>query len=106
MRFGVPEDLAPERISMPIASSAEIIRSVSRERSAPWIVDGVDDRAAMISARFVMDLDPPMETVAVTGRSAAGAGQKSWGEVTHPSSPNSGGGGARGATIGACADDS
>ena len=46
------------------------------------------------------------ETVAVTGRSAAGAGQKSWGEVTHPSSPNSGGGGARGATIGACADDS
>ena len=43
-------------------------------RRAP-IVDGVDDRAAMISARLVIDLDPPMVTVAVTGPSAAGAGQ-------------------------------
>lgn len=75
MRFGAPEDSEPVRISTPMASRAEIIRSVSRERRAPWIVDGVDDRAAMISARLVMDLDPPMVTVAVTGPSAAGAGQ-------------------------------
>ena len=68
-----PDDESLSSILTPMARSAAIMRSVSRLRSAPVMVDGPDANAARMSARFVMDLEPGMVTVAVTGRGGVGA---------------------------------
>ena len=60
-------------IVTPIARNAAIMRSVSRLRSAPVMVEGPDASAARMSARLVMDLEPGMVTVAVTGCRGVGA---------------------------------
>ena len=60
-------------ILTPMARKAAIMRSVSLLRSAPVMVDGPDANAARMSARFVMDLEPGMVTVAVTGCRGVGA---------------------------------
>ncbi len=54
----------------PSASSAPIIRSVSRLRSAPLIVETplAAASAASTSARLVCDFEPGTVTVACTGR--------------------------------------
>ncbi len=49
------------------------LRSVSRLRRAPVMVDGPDASAARISARLVIDFDPGSVTDASTGASARGA---------------------------------
>ena len=62
----------------PSTSSAPIIRSVSRLRSAPLMVEtppAAAASAASTSARLVCDFEPGTVTVACTGRDAAGAGQ-------------------------------
>ena len=65
--FGAPEYVESALMSVPRACSARIIRSVSRERRAPWITDGVEDSAAMTRARFVIDFEPAICTVALKG---------------------------------------
>ncbi|SLJ30146.1 Uncharacterised protein [Mycobacteroides abscessus subsp. abscessus] len=62
-------------ISVPSARRPAIMRSVSRLRSAPVMVEGPSASAARISARLVIDLDPGRVTVACTGTSTWGAGQ-------------------------------
>src|SRR5271156_7035141 len=62
----------------PSVSSAPIIRSVSRLRSAPLIVETpplVAASAASTKARLVWDFEPGTVTVAHTGREVHGAGQ-------------------------------
>ncbi len=62
----------------PSASSAPIIKSVSRLRSAPLMVEtppSAAASAASTSARLVWDFEPGTVTVAWTGREVAGAGQ-------------------------------
>ena len=62
---------------MPRDCTAPIIRSVSRLRSAPLMVD-VPSRVASVastSARLVSDFDPGTMTVACTGRDVDGACQ-------------------------------
>ena len=81
-RAGVTASVsASPSISMPRARRASIMRSVSRLRRAPVSVDGPSASAARISARLVMDFDPGRVTVAWTGTSIWGAGQK----LTSPS---------------------
>ena len=60
-------------IVTPMARNAAIMRSVSRLRSAPVMVEGPDASAARMSARLVMDFEPGMVTVAVTGCRGVGA---------------------------------
>ena len=67
------DDESLSSIVTPMARSAAIIRSVSRLRSAPVMVEGADASAARMSARLVMDLEPGMVTVAVTGCWGVGA---------------------------------
>src|ERR1700722_10895356 len=62
----------------PSASSAPIIRSVSRLRSAPLMVETppvAAASAASTNARLVCDFEPGTVTVASTGRELEGAGQ-------------------------------
>src|ERR1700742_3801483 len=62
----------------PSAFSAPIIRSVSRLRSAPLVVEAAPvaaASAASTNARLVWDFEPGTVTVACTGREVAGAGQ-------------------------------
>ncbi len=61
----------------PSVRTAPIIRSVSRLRSAPLIVDFpcAVASAASTSARLVCDFEPGTVTVACTGLGAVGAGQ-------------------------------
>ena len=64
----------------PSASSAPIIRSVSRLRSAPLMVETppvAAASAASTNARLVWDFEPGTVTVACTGREVYGAGQVS-----------------------------
>lgn len=68
-----PDDESLSSIVAPMARSAAIMRSVSRLRSAPVMVEGPDASAARMSARLVMDLEPGMVTVAVTGCRGVGA---------------------------------
>ena len=68
-----PDDESLSSMLTPMARKAAIMRSVSRLRSAPVMVEGHDASAARMSARFVMDLEPGMVTVAVTGRCGVGA---------------------------------
>ena len=67
---------APSTVT-PSARSAPIIRSVSRLRSAPLIVDAPCGAAsaASTSARLVCDFEPGTVTVAWTGVGVDGAGQ-------------------------------
>src|SRR5690606_18099036 len=67
---------ASPMIWVPSARRASIISPVSRLRSAPVMVDGPSASAARTSALFVIDLDPGRVTVACTGASTWGAGQK------------------------------
>ena len=73
---------APSTVT-PRARSAPIIRSVSRLRSAPLMVDspfGVAS-AASTSARLVCDFEPGTLTVAWTGVGVDGAGQVLTGSI-------------------------
>ena len=67
-------------IRRPSASSAPIIRSVSRLRSAPLMVETppvAAASAASTNARLVWDFEPGTVTVASTGREVEGAGRYS-----------------------------